>query len=187
MNHPAFVKIDKETFFRLVAEAPDNVRYEYVRGRIVQQQAGGTLRHARIGSRFLSTLQDRLDASRWIAVPERGIETAVTIRYADVSVEPASADPDSLATASPVLIVEVLSPTSSDRDLNEKPFEYLNLPTLHAYIIASQTEPACLVWVRDEAGEFLLEPAELRGLSEIIAVPALALVIPLADIYRDVV
>ena len=187
MNHPAFVKVDKATFYRFVASVPDNERYEWVRGRIVQQQAGGTLRHARIGSRFLSVLEGQLDAKRWIAVPERGIETAVTIRYADVSVEPASTDPDSLAATSPALIVEVLSPTSSDRDLNEKPSEYLNLATLRAFVIASQTEPACLVWVRDSHGDFPAEPVEVRGLDAVISVPSLSLAIPLADIYRDVV
>ena len=56
MNANAFVKVDKATFYRFIVNAPENERYEFVRGRIMQQQQGGTLRHAQIGKRFVAVL-----------------------------------------------------------------------------------------------------------------------------------
>ncbi|MGE3918918.1 MAG: Uma2 family endonuclease [Hyphomicrobiaceae bacterium] len=184
MNQSTFVKVDRETFFRFVTNAPEDERYEWVGGRIVQQQAGGTKRHARIGARFLEAAHRQLDRDLWDAFAERGVETHNTVRYADVVVEPVGGDSDSLAATAPSLIVEVLSRTSSDRDLNEKPDEYLQLATLQAYIVASQDEPACLVWVRQPDGTFPAEPTEITGTTSTILVPDLKLAFSLADIYR---
>jgi Uma2 family endonuclease len=103
-----------------------------------------------------------------------------------VLLEPASEPADSLVTTRPAVIVKVLSPSSTARDLDVKPAEYLGLPSLHAYIVASQDEPACLVWLRGEDGAFPSEPTEFKGHAAVIRVPALAVDIPLADIYRGI-
>ena len=91
---------------------------------------------------------------------------------------------DSLATLAPLLIVEVMSQSSEDRDLYVKPSEYLELSSLQAYIIASQNEAACLVYVRGHDGRFPDEPTSLVGIDKIIDIPALSLSIRLEDIYR---
>ncbi|MEZ5843469.1 MAG: Uma2 family endonuclease [Hyphomicrobiaceae bacterium] len=189
MNHSTFVKVDRETFFRFVANAPENERYEWVGGRIVQQQAGGTLKHVSIGRQFSLVLERALDPTKWIvnSGSDRGVDTPRTVRYPDVVVEPAGGDPSSLAATVPSLIVEVLSPTSSDRDLNEKPDEYLLLETLQAYIIASQDEAVCLVWVRGAGGKFAVEPMVVAGMTAAIAIPFLELDFTLADIYRGII
>jgi Uma2 family endonuclease len=117
---------------------------------------------------------------------ERGIETPVTIRYADVLVEPVTESGDSLVTTDPVLIVEVLSPSSTARDLDAKPGEYLGLASVQAYIVASQDEPACLVWLRGSDGKFSAEPVEIKGPTGLIRVPQLSVEIALADVYRGI-
>jgi Uma2 family endonuclease len=189
MNASAFIKVNKAIFYKFIAApAQAEGRYEYVRGRIMQQMAGGTWKHSRIGSRFIVLLSSALDGTRWdVNGPDRGIDTPETIRYPDVSVEPVGADPTSLATASPVLIVEVLSPSSSDRDLDVKPAEYLSVPSLRAYIVASQDEPACFVWIHDPvSGKFPAEPQRVAGLDAVIDVAALGLAIPLHAVYRGI-
>lgn len=185
MNASAFVKVDKATFFTFV-ERQGEGRYEYVRGRIMQQQQGGTRRHARIADALHQHLRMQLDAAEWVVLEARGIETDDTVRYPDVVVEPASEPDHSLTTRKPIVIVEVLSPSSSDRDLDVKPAEYLAIATLQAYIVASQDEPACYLWVRDAEGAFPAAPVSLIGREKSIDIPVLSLSIPLDAVYAGI-
>jgi Uma2 family endonuclease len=186
-NAPPLGRVDKATFFEFVQHQPEQFRYEYVRGRIMQQMAGGTRRHAQIAARFLLALSGRVDETKWVVLPsDRAIDTGPTIRYADIVVEPAVGDPDSLSTETPVIAVEVLSKTSEDRDLFLKPSEYLSIPSLEAYIVASQNEPLCIVWMKDAAGRFPIDGVELRGHTASIEIPMLSDPILLAEIYRGV-
>lgn len=182
MNADAFVKISKASYFRIAAARPEE-RLEFVRGRLMQQMTGGTRGHSRIADRFAEALGSRLDTNAWIALRERGVETPDTVRYADVVIEPADGRDDTLATDQPVLIVEVLSQSSSERDIILKPVEYGALPSLAAYIVADQSEPRCLIWARAADGAFALEPPTVEGLDAVVEVPALGLVIPLSAIY----
>ena len=186
MNQKAFIKVDKATFFRFIANAPDNERYEYVRGRIVQQQPGGTWRHADIARRFARIIEEQIGEERWsvLSGSDRGVETERTVRYPDVVVEPSGAPADSQSTRSPAILVEVLSPSSEERDLTAKPDEYLALTTLQAYIVAEQEAPDCLVWLRGANGAFPAEPVRITGRDATIAVPQLGVTIPLANVYR---
>ncbi|MGE3919131.1 MAG: Uma2 family endonuclease [Hyphomicrobiaceae bacterium] len=184
MSAPALIKVDKATFYRFVANAPEDERYEYVQGRIVQQQQGGTKRHGRVAGRIAEICRRQLDDSRWEVLEGRGVETSATIRFGDVVIEPTDEPDESIATLRPALVVEVLSPTSGERDLTTKPAEYTSLASLQAYIVASQEGPECLVWVRDAAGTFPPDGVRVAGRDATIAIPALGLSIPLADVYR---
>lgn len=185
--HP-FLIVDKATFYRFVSAAPEGHRYEFVRGRIVHAMTGGTVEHSTISRRFASAIERQLDQDRWLVSngSDRGVETSVTIRYPDVIVEPTGAPKKSLATVKAAIIVEVLSESSGERDLEIKPTEYLALVTLQAYVVASQDEPVCQVWLRGIDGEFSVHPATIEGRDQVIEIPALALSIPLAEIYRGI-
>ncbi len=91
-----------------------------------------------------------------------------------------------LASESPVLLVEVLSPSSEERDLSAKPTEYLSLASLQAYIVVSQDEPLCYVWLRNADGKFRSEPETFKGRDQIIPVAALGITLPLAEVYRGI-
>ncbi len=187
MTAHALMFVDKPTFYRFVAKAENRYRYEYVRGWIMQQQAGGTLNHAQFGRRFASILERQLDPDVWVVTgSDRGIDTGETVRYADALVERAGAPGDSLSTMAPVIVVEVLSPSSEERDLSAKPAEYLSLSTLQAYIVASQDEPLCYVWLRGADGAFTAAPFVVKGRDQTIQIPALSVAIPLAEVYRGI-
>jgi Uma2 family endonuclease len=49
----------------------------------------------------------------------------------------------------PALIVEVLSPTTEERDRNEKRIAYQAIPSLREYLIVSQDIPHITHYVRD--------------------------------------
>lgn len=182
MNASSFIKVDRVRFFDFIEREPDG-RYEFVRGRIMQQQSG-TLGHGQVALAFYRFLYDRLAAGSIVVSVERGVDTGETVRFPDVVVEPVGAGRTSLACTNPLVAIEVLSPTSEDRDLLVKPSEYLALPSLQAYIVASQDEPACFLWTRGADGRFPDEPATLLGDDKVIDIPALSLSIPLIEIYR---
>ena len=182
MTAHTFIKVDKATFYTFVQAQADG-RYEYVRGRIMQQQ-GGTFQHAQIGKRFLRVLDRALDNAKWAASgSDRGVDLGDRVRYPDVVVEPFGAAPDSLSTTEPVIIVEVLSPSSGDRDLELKPLEYIALSSLQAYIVASPDHAACVVWIRDDEKGFPPDGVDVEGTGATIDIPELGLSIPLAEIY----
>lgn len=186
MTASAFIKIDKAAFYTLLSTGPDG-RFEFVRGRIMQQQPGGTLKHARIGTRFVTFLFSRLDGATWaVSGSDRAIDTGDTVRYPDAVVEKYGADGKSLSTTEPVLIVEVLSQDSAERDIVFKAQEYLSMATLEAYIVAGQDEPSCLIWTRDANGRFPAEPLTVTGTDKVLEIPALSLALPLAEIYRGI-
>jgi Uma2 family endonuclease len=187
MTAHALMFVDKPTFYRFIVKSADDARYEFVRGWIMQQQAGGTLKHARLGLRFAAVLDAQLDPKIWLTTgSDRAIDTGDTVRYADTVVEKLGAPADSLATEAPWLIVEVLSPSSEERDLATKPVEYLGLASLQAYIVASQNEPLCYVWLRGDDGAFAPAPLVIKGRAESIQVSALSATIPLAEVYRGI-
>lgn len=163
MTISPFIKVDKATFYRFIANVPDNERYAYVRGRIVQQQQGGTRRHGTIAGNLADALRRHFDKANGIVTEGHGVETAETIRFGDVVVEPVAGDPASIATTDPALVVEILSPSSGDRGLNEKPEEYLSLPSLQVHIVAAQTEVARLVWLRPPMGGSRLSRCRYGG------------------------
>lgn len=184
----AFSKVDKETFLRFAAEHAEE-RYEYVRGRIVQQMTGGTREHGGVARRITRQLEDQIDATRWWVLNDRGVETSETIRFPDVVVEPFDEPVGSLCTRRPAVIVEVLSRSTAATDLDVKPSEYLSLDTLDAYIVASQSETAMLVYERSTNGRFPDQPREISGPEATLCIKARGFTVTLrfADIYRGIV
>lgn len=186
MSASAYLKVDKATFFNFIERQAEG-RFEYEEGRIVQQMTGGTFAHMRIVQRFASAFERALDANAWVVTSQgRGVETAKTVRYPDVVVEAIGAAGKALSTNKPVIIVEVLSATTQELDLNTKPVEYMSLETLEAYIVASQDAPQCWIWLRDGARRFAELPEERSGSQAVLEVPAIGISISIAEIYRGI-
>ena len=184
----AFAKVDVETFLRFAAEHPEQ-RYELEKGVIVQQMTGGTKRHGLVARQFSDLVGPQIDQSRWTILFDRGVKIGTSARYPDIVIEPSSEPGDSLATAQPVLIVEVLSPSTTATDLNAKVVEYLSIASLDVYIVASQSEPALLIWQRRPDGTFPSAPEEIEGLGRELSITGrgLSVTLALADIYRGIV
>ncbi len=183
-----FARVDVETFFHFAAEHPEQ-RYELERGVIVQQMTDGTKRHGLVASQIGMLLRQQIDASKLSMIHDRGVKIGTSARYPDIVVEPATEPGDSLSTAQPVVIVEVLSPSTTATDLNAKVSEYLSIASLDAYIVASQSEPALLVWQRGDDGNFPDEPVEIAGLDNRCTLKGrqFEAELPLSDIYRGIV
>lgn len=163
------------------AEAQEE-RYELVEGRVVMM-AGGTRAHWQIALNVAKTLDASIDHTRWEVVPEFGVELGPsTVRFSDVVVDVTGGAPSDKMARAPVLIVEVLSPSSARTDLGDKAAEYLKLESLATYIVVAQDEIKAWVWTRSDNG-FPSGPAVLEGPEAVIAIPALAIGLPLQEIF----
>jgi Uma2 family endonuclease len=84
----------------------------------------------------------------------------------------------------PILIVEVLSPSTARLDKGEKFSMYRTLPDLQSYIMVEPSEILVEHYRRLEKDIWLFEP--LTDISQALVIPSLDLTIPLASIYYGV-
>jgi Uma2 family endonuclease len=167
-----------------MATEPEGGRYEFDGNRVIFM-VGGTRRHSVIGTRFVVMIGAALDLDRFeVHGPDRGVETLTTVRYLDAIVTGTDDAPDSRWTTAPVLIVDVLSPSSTDTDLGHKVAEYVAISSLLAYVVADPLEPRCRVWKRSAKGAFPKRPSIVEGPDAVLRFVPLGLEISLADIYR---
>ena len=182
---PFEAKFDKAAFLQWVQT--QERRFELKDGRVIMQ-AGGTKRHVRLIGSITSALITRLDRALWAVAPcDQAVEIGEDIRYPDVVVERLLDDGRSQTTEVPVVLVEVLSPSSVGTDMTVKLAEYTSLASLEAYIVFSQDAPLCWVWQRaGEARAFPLKPFEVRGSDSVIEILGLGVALPSAEIYRGI-
>ncbi|MCE7030420.1 Uma2 family endonuclease [Jiella avicenniae] len=161
-------------------------RYEFVRGRVTGMMTGGTKRHARLMLRLAAALESALPQGFSVTPSDYAVRTPLGIRYPDVLVEPSRASAgDSLATDQPLLVAEILSPSSLATDFGEKVEEYTALDSLQHYLVLAQDEPRVWLWSRGEDGGFM-KPDMIAGEEETVELKGLGITLALAEIYRDI-
>jgi Uma2 family endonuclease len=173
----------KEAFLTWVGQREE--RYEFSGGRVIMM-VRVTRNHSQVTTNLVFALRARLQSGSYDVHAESfAVHADDSVRFPDVLVEPAQADGKSLQANGPILIVEVLSPGSLHLDFGDKLREYLTLPTLDTYLIVSPDEPRLWVWQRTD-GAFPPEPEIIEGADKHVALPALAIDIPLPEIYSGV-
>jgi Uma2 family endonuclease len=182
MNFQPNQRMDKTAF--LAWTQANEGRYELAQGRVVMM-SGVSRAHGRIVRNLVIALSSRLDPQRWEIIAEFGLDAGPeTLRYPDIVVDRAGgADKDYVATA-PVLLVEVLSPSTAAIDLGDKAAEYLRLPSVLAYMVFSQDEPKAWVWART-GSQFAPGPEVVTG-EATLHIATMGLDLPMADIYAGI-
>jgi len=128
MNVRPNVQMDKPAFLAWV-EGREG-RYELAQGRVLMM-TGGFRAHGKISANLFRVLDSRLDPDRWTILTDFGVDVGPrTVRYPDIVVEPFTKPPRDLTTTAPVLIAEVLSPSTERINLGDKAAEYLPLQSL---------------------------------------------------------
>lgn len=182
MNVPQ-MRMDKAAFLAW-AEGQEG-RCELVGGRVVMM-IRPVLAHALILGHLMVALHERLERGKWDVLSDFGTDVGPeTLRAPDIVVVPAGGDLKSRTTNSPVLIAEILSPSTTAIDLGDKAAEYLRLPSLAAYIVLAQDEPKAWLWLRGPHG-FQPGPQVIVGRDTMLQVTALGLELAMADIYAGV-
>lgn len=189
MNASLDIRLTKAEFYRWL-EGQDR-RYELVGGRPVMM-TNVSRAHWYVTQRLLTFFIDQIDRTRIVAGPtDLAVEIEDDVRFPDLLIEAAGGGLEGYGTASPLLLVEVLSPSSVGRDMTIKRKEYGTLASLEIYLVASQDEPIVWLWQRPDSAEgarapFPVMPEEIAGRDQLIKLRHFGLELPLAGIYAGI-
>ena len=171
----------------LAKEESARTKSEYVDGW-VRAMTGATNRHNRVALNCLVKLSMLLDGR---SCQPFNSDTKLKIDrdhrkrfyYPDAQVVCRSTEPQCVYQEEPVLIIEVLSPSTRRYDLEEKMEAYLSIPSLECYVVIEQHQPIAVV-LRRTADGFTREV--LQGTHQTIDLPFLSGLLSLSDVYRGV-
>ncbi len=107
--------------------------------------------------------------------------------YPDVSVtcgEPEFLDGSLDVLLNPLVVVEVLSPSTESYDRGAKFALYQRLPSLQEYLLVSQNVPQVERYARQPDGRWLYEL--VGGVEAVVTLEALGVTLPLAEIFDRV-
>ena len=171
-------------------EHAGHARYEYWDGEIVCM-SGGSLAHAQLCGNVHFRLRQRLTGGRCrVFTSEMPVKTHTLLpyRYPDTSVVCGDLVVEKMrgidALVNPTLIVEVLSPTSEDRDRQDKFAAYQAIPGFSEYLLVAQDTPHATHYTREQDGKWTRE--DLTGLNAVLTLSSLVCTLPLRDIYEEV-
>lgn len=173
----------------LAFERQSEEKHEYLDGEIVAM-SGASRAHGRISWNLSGTLFPQLESRGCEAfVSDMRVHIPVTDRYAypDLVVacgEPRFEDAELDTLTNPTLIVEILSPTTEDRDRGTKLFQYRSIPSLKVILLVAQDRVHVEQYLRQDDGSWLL--TDFDGLETVLELPAIGSRLPLADVYKRV-
>lgn len=187
MGEPKLTFRTVEEFLAWEERQPE--RYEYA-GGVVRLMTGGARGHSVIKVNVVRELSTKLRGGPCQTLDSdfKVRVSANEVRYPDAMVDCTPGQRGDLITATPVLLVEVLSPSSEAVDLSEKAWSYPAIPSLEHYLVLSQTAPRADLWSRE--GASLPERWARRqfiGLETVVPLPALSIDLKLADLYEGVI
>ena len=171
----------------LAWERTQTERHEYFDGEVFSQ-AGGTRRHSLIGANVLRAIGNFLEDRECEA---HGRDMRVLVEaigyyaYPDVSVvcPPVQGNSDDVIT-NPILIVEVLSPSTADFDRGAKFDYYRQIPSLHEYLVFWQDEARVEQHTRTGEGLWLLR--DISGIDKLLTLASVGQLLPLRIVYKKV-
>ncbi len=170
----------------LAWEPLQELRYEYVNGEVIAM-TGGSIPHNDIALNLYTALRPHLRA-RGCRVNVSDVKVQMTPQsayyYPDVVV---SCDPQDINSRkfiqNPKIIVEVLSPGTTNRDKGEQFTNYLKIPSLQEYLLINSESISVERYCRGEGKMWLYYPYT-EG--DVITLSSIEFEIPIALIYEDV-
>lgn len=164
-------------------------RSEYRDGEIVPMP-GGSLNHSRIGRNILTYLVSVLrdtqfepinsDLRLWIPDYKRGLYPDMMLFEGELQLKGDRND----EVLNPLLIVEVLSPTTASYDRESKFRMYRTISSFCEYLLVEQDEPFVERYSKQAQGWLL---SDFKGLEPSIALDSVGIELPMAEIYRNVI
>lgn len=135
------------------------VRHEYVDGQL-HAMTGTSKRHNLIALNIVRTLSEASrDTPCQVYMSDVKVQVpGCAFYYPDVVVACESEPDDPYIEQHPCLIVEVISPSTADKDHREKLEAYKTIPTLRAYLIVYQDRRRVDRYHRDHDGAWQRAP-----------------------------
>lgn len=169
----------------MALEEQREVRHEFFDGEIFAM-AGASVSHNLLGGNIYVAFRQALRGRPCRTVME-GVQLAIQQNrhyvYPDVmiSCDPADQQADRILHA-PVLVVEVLSPSTAEYDRGRKFNQYKKLPSLQHYLLVSQNS-WLVEWYRREANNIWSVTALVEE-TDALVIPELNINLTVADIYE---
>lgn len=174
----------------LALERESDARLEFWDGEVFVM-SGGTLGHERILRNAYDSLHAELvgtgcevfGSNMQIKTP-----TAPPYRYADGSVVCGKVEVERFngtdLLLNPILVYEVLSPSTEAYDRGDKFTHYKSITSLREYLLIAQHRPHVTHYVKQEDGSWSY--TETNGLEGSVHLPSLGVTLKLSDSYRNV-
>jgi Uma2 family endonuclease len=170
----------------LAWEERQTERYEFLGPGRLRLMAGGSDRHNDIAVNIVAALAGRLRGGPCrVRVADLKVSTPTgRSLYPDVFVRCTPRQPTEVVVDDPVVVFEVLSPSTVGYDRGEKRDLYRSIPSLMHHVLVSQDRAEVEVATRAADGRWG-DPAPLRGPDATLRLDALGIDLPLAEIYAD--
>jgi Uma2 family endonuclease len=166
----------------LAWDKTQTLKHEFFQGEIFAM-AGASEAHVTVTGNLAMALRQHLRGSpcrTFMSEMKLRVDAADAYFYPDVMVTCSAADTnDALIKREPVLVVEVLSPSTAAFDCGDKFAAYRMLPTLREYLLVDPDKRRSDLYRRGDDGLWVLHPSEAgQGLelaSVALQLPALTL------------
>ena len=145
--------------------------------------SGGTLRHAAVQRNLAVALQPRLRGKSYdfYGSDARFLTAEGTVRYPDGMVVCGPVDLSAKYVENPVVVFEVLSPSTTRTDRIAKVREYQATPSVQRYVMLEQDGVAAVVYARGEVWTH-----EILIADSVLILPEIGVELPLAELYEGI-
>jgi Uma2 family endonuclease len=159
MSDPAPSCMTSDEFIPWAMEQPEGKRYELFAGKVVAmapERSSRALAKFHIARR-LSDAVERDGLPCTVYPDGMAVEIDLTTIYEpDALVRCGSiVPPDTVKLTDPVIVVEVLSPSTRARDHGDKLIDYFRLPSVRHYLIVRTEDQAIIHHARNDDGTIL--------------------------------
>lgn len=171
----------------LAFENASEKKHEYFQGEVFAM-AGASSRHVKLSSNFLGELFIKLKgkpcqpygSDARVYIPGNTLYT-----YPDISIfcgDLITTEEDENTLIDPVVIIEILSPSTKNYDRGEKFMLYREIVNLKEYILVDSESVRVEIFRLNKAGHWELE--EYKSIETTIHIKALEISVPMVDVYN---
>lgn len=173
----------------LAFEEKSEEKHEFYGGEVFAM-AGAGLNHNVIAGNCIADINHFLRGKDCIVTPgdlRIQIESLNLFTYPDISIicgKPEFYQNRKDSVTNPVVLIEVISPSTDDYDHNKKFAFYRLIPSLQEYILISSTDIHVEIYRKQST--FKWEFTEYRTAAELFTIESVGLTLQVADLYRNV-
>lgn len=173
----------------LAFERESDIKHEYINGE-VYAMAGGSWEHNQIfGTTYASLFSQLRGKSCTVNPSDQRLKVMNTgvMTYPAISVicgEPIFAGEEFDIITNPILIIEILSPSTEAFDRGEKFQHYRQIEILQEYLLISTDQARIEKYSKQASEQWILTDA--IGLETVLALPSIDCALALADIYENI-
>ena len=186
LHEPEYMDLDD--FEELVLDKPRDEKWELISGRVVRSMVGARVAHHRLVQNINFALRTHIRTkglpcetfTETFWLKQRFLQLAA---FPDIMVRCGPLDRNAVSIDDPLILIEVVSPSSEDRDHGQKAATYMRLAGLQHICFIDRDRVHLEVFDRNEAG--WLPRAPIERLDASFALTAIEFAMPVAEVYGE--